>query len=61
MIQARIDRVAALLSRVKQYNDIVMADTFQNTTIAEIKDNVKDILTEAKAEIDLIKGEVDNW
>lgn len=61
MIQARIDRIATLLSRVKQYNDIVMADTFQNAAMREMKDNVKNIVDEVEVEVAVIKQEVDNW
>ncbi len=61
MIQARIDRIVALLTRVTKYNDIVMCDSFENAAMSELKDNVKDIVDEAKDELDQIKGEVDNW
>lgn len=61
MIQARIDRIAGLLARVKKYNEIVTVDSFQDAARGEMKDNVKAILDEVKDEIDQIKDEVDNW
>lgn len=60
-IDTRINRVITLLNRVKKYSDIVTADNFEKQTLADMKGNVKDILDEAKDEIDLIKAEVDNW
>ena len=60
-IETRINRIATLLNRVKKYADLVTADNFENQTLADMKGNVKDILDEAKGEIDLIKSEVDNW
>lgn len=60
-IDARINRITTLLNKVRKYSDMVTADSFENTSINEMKVNVKDILDEAKGEIDLIKDEVDNW
>lgn len=60
-IETRINRIATLLNRVKKYADLVTADNFENQTLADMKGNVKDILDEAKGEIDQIKAEVDKW
>ena len=61
MISTRIDRIAGLLGRIRQYGDIVTADSFENATLAEMKANVKAILKDAEAEISGIEDEVDNW
>jgi len=61
IIGTRITRVIMLLDKVRKYSDIVTADNFENQSLANMKDNVKDILDEVKDEIDQIKDEVDNW
>lgn len=60
-IPERCGRILSLLDRVKRYDTIVRNDTFTNSALGEMKDNVKDVLDQVKDEIDLIKDEVDNW
>lgn len=61
MIDTRINKITNLLARAKKYSDIVMSDSFENQTLDDMKGNVKDIVDEAKVELDQIKHEVDNW
>ena len=60
-VESRINRIATLLSQVKNCNSLVTGKEFQNATKGDLKDHAKDILAEVKAEVDLIKSEVDNW
>lgn len=60
-ISEKCDRVSALLTKIKRYEAIVVGDTFGGDAMDEIKDNTKSIADEAKAELDLIKDEVDSW
>ena len=61
MIQARIDRIRALLTRVERYNTIVVTDSFTQDALVEMKTNVKAFCDQVKDEIAEIKSEVDNW
>jgi len=60
-VETRINRIATLLGRVKKYADLVITDNFENQTLADMKGNVKNILDEAKDELDEIKSDVDHW
>ncbi len=60
-IETRINRIVTLLNKVKRYSELVTTDNFEEQTLADMKGNVKNILDEAKVEIDQIKSEVDNW
>jgi len=60
-IDDRIEEVRRLLERVRSYNRLVFSDNFEPGTIADMKGNAKDICDQAKAEIDEIKDEIDQW
>lgn len=61
MLQARIDRIRALLIRVERYNTIVVTDSLREDALNDMKDNVKSFTDDIKDELDQIKSEVDNW
>lgn len=60
-IETRINRIATLLSQVKNCNSLVAGKEFQNSTKDDLQDYTKNILNEVKAEVDQIKTEVDSW
>jgi len=60
-IPERCDRVSALLSRLKRYDAIVRQDNFTKDALGEMKQNCKDLIKDAKGELDEIKGEVNSW
>lgn len=57
----RIGKVGVLLGRVRTYTQLITADSFEESTIADMKDNAKDLCDQAKDEIDRIKDEIDEW
>lgn len=61
MISQRVEEVLHLLDRVRSYDRLITSDSFKPDTISDMKNNAKDICKQAKDEIDLIKGEIDEW
>lgn len=60
-IPERCDRISALLSRLKRYDAIVRQDSFTNSALDEMKKNCKDLIKDAKDELNEIKSEVNSW
>ncbi|MBA7475780.1 hypothetical protein ES704_02716 [subsurface metagenome] len=60
-ISERCDRISALLTRLKRYDAIVRNDSFTNSALDEMKQNCRDIIKDAKDELNEIKKEVDSW
>ena len=60
-IPERCDRISALLTRLKRYDAIVRNDTFTNSALDEMKGNCRDIIKDAKDELNEIKKEVNSW
>lgn len=60
-ISERCDRVLTLLTMLKRYDAIVKHDSFTNDALAEMKQNCKDLIKNAKNELDEIKSEVNSW
>jgi hypothetical protein len=60
-IPERCDRILALLIRLKRYDTMVRQDTFTNSARGEMKQNCKDLIKDAKGELDEIKSEVNSW
>ncbi|MBA7627775.1 hypothetical protein ES703_35243 [subsurface metagenome] len=60
-ISERCDRISALLTRLKRYDAIVRNDSFTNSALDEMKQNCRDIIKDAKDELNEIKKEVNSW
>ena len=60
-IEDRIIQVKHLLYRVSNYNRLVASDSFEPGTIDDMKGNAKSLCDQAKAEIDNIKSEINQW
>jgi len=60
-IDDKIKHVTNLLQGVKSYSQLIIADNFEIATIADMKDNAKDLFDTAKSVIDTIKDEIDEW
>jgi len=60
-IPERCDRVLTLLTMLKRYDAIVRQNTFTKDALAEMKQNCKDLIRDAKAELDEVKREVNSW
>jgi len=60
-IPERCDRVSALLIRLKRYDAIVRQNSFTKDALDEMKDNCKDVIKDAKSELNEIKSEVNSW
>lgn len=60
-IENDIAQARALLDKIYQYERLVVGNTFQPDTIADMKGNAKDLCDEVKDKIDDIKTEIDNW
>lgn len=61
VIDNRIEQVRSLLERIRSYNRLIVADSFESSTINDLKGNAKDICDQAKAQIDEVKSEIDQW
>lgn len=57
----RVDGVKRLLDRVHDYEHLIVADNFEPATIDDMKGNAKALCDAAKAEIDNIKSEINQW
>lgn len=60
-IPERCNRIMTLLTNVRRYDAIVRQNSFTHSAIDEMKDNCKDVIKDAKDELDEIKNEVDSW
>lgn len=60
-ISERCDRIQTLLTRLKRYDAIVKQDNFTKNALDEMKGNCKDLIKDAKDELDEIKKEVGSW
>lgn len=60
-IDDRIEQTKRLLERVRGYNRLIVNDNFEAATISDMKGNAKDVCNQAKAELDEIKNEIDQW
>lgn len=61
-IETRTNRIHVLLSNhLKAISSVVAMGGLDEDTIKDLKKNAKDIIQDAKNELDRIKDEVDNW
>lgn len=60
-IESSIAQIRASLDKVHQFEHIVQSETFQPSTITEMKSKAKDICDSIKSDVDNIKNEIDNW
>ena len=60
-IEDRVNGVKRLLERVVTYHALVVANTLEPSTDADMQQVAKDACDDAKAEIDNIKAEIDDW
>lgn len=61
MIGERIGRILNLLERIRRYERVITADNLEPATVDDMKGNAKDFCDQAKAEINQIKSEIDEW
>lgn len=57
----RINGVKRLLERMDTYHALVVDNTLEESTNADMQQAAKDACDAAKAEIDNIKSEIDDW
>jgi len=60
-IEVRIERIRGLVDKMRRYNQLVVEDSLEPTTVANMKGNVKALCDEIKVEADQIKAELDQW
>ena len=60
-VEDRISQVQNLLERLRRYTRLVISDGFTDETLAELRNNAKSICNDIKAEIGLIKTDIDGW
>jgi len=60
-ISERCDRISTLLTMLKRYDAIVKHNSFTKDALGEMKQNCKDLIRDAKTELDEIKGKVNSW
>lgn len=60
-IENRVERIRKLLDKIRRYNQLVVEDSLELTTLSDLKGNVKDLCDQIKDEADQIKAEADQW
>jgi len=61
MIGNSIRKIKSLLEKVEAFDNVVKGATFEPATIADMKEKAKATCDGAKAELDEIKNEIDQW
>lgn len=60
-VENRVERIRQLLDKIRRYNQLVVEDSLELTTLADLKGNVKDLCDQIKDEADQIKASADQW
>jgi len=60
-VEDRLAQVQTHLESLRRYARLVIADGFTPATLDELKTNAKSICDAIKAEINLIKTDIDGW
>lgn len=60
-VQDRLERISKLVDKIRRYNQLVVEDSLEPTTVVDMQGNVKDLCNEIKGEADQIKTEVGQW
>ncbi len=60
-IDSKVKGVRRLLDRLIDYEKMIDDNNFEPATVADMKENAKDICGVIKTEIDGIKSEINNW
>ena len=58
-VEDRLGTVHQHTEGIRRYARLIISNTFTPETLAELKGNAKDLCDNAKAELDLIKNEID--
>jgi len=58
-VEDRLGIVQQQIERTRRYVRLVIGNTFSPDTLDELKNNAKDLCDDAKAELDLVKNEID--
>jgi len=58
-VEDRLGTVAQQLEGTRRYIRLIIGNTFSPDTLTELKANAKDLCDAARAELDLIKDDID--
>ncbi len=60
-VAERIALIRSLLDKLHGYQRMIDGNSFENSTVTDIKGNAKDLCDQVKNEINSIKTEIDQW
>jgi len=58
-LEDRLGTVYQQIEGIRRYARLIISNSFTPDTLAELKGNAKDLSDSAKAELDLIKNDID--
>lgn len=58
-VEDRLGTVQQRIEGIRRYARLIISNSFTTETLAELKGNAKDLCDDTKAEVDLIKNDID--
>lgn len=58
-VEDRLGKVHEQIEGIRRYARLIVSNSFTPDTLTELKGNAKDLCDSAKAELDLVKNDID--